>query len=155
MSLHDEIVIEIRRCADDVRTVDTISPTTIAIEVTRKFGIDVVEPHMRYAALEHVKAMVRKELARRAPDPSEPSTFLDPDGVDLLGDTQKYRDRYPLPHARGEEPQWQLTENIPSPIKRIIAASYLKLSRSLAREAHALEALADAQDANPGGVLDA
>jgi hypothetical protein len=112
MSLHDDIMATIdKMVADtDANGAIYISPTAIAMDVHDQFGSADEDVHIQYASIEHFKQMARQRLRKRFDPVSQDA--IDSQEDMFSGELQK---RYPIPIAKGEEPQyklrWMLTDD--------------------------------------------
>lgn len=102
MSVHEEITQTLRAVIDDMGGVLDISPELVANTCYRRFSQSADEVHIRYAAIEHYKAMARRILSAR----------FDPDGEENRahqGDmfSGHLQERYPIRRAHGEEPKYR------------------------------------------------
>lgn len=105
MSLHEELVDAIHREMEATGEAIPLSPTAVAIAVQRRYADGIVEPHLQYASLEHIKQMARRLMAAR----HEPAR----EGTDVLQEEMfagYMQDRYPIPREKGAEPVYKSRE---------------------------------------------
>lgn len=103
MSLHDDIVQDIRRRIEDAERSRAafISPSAIAHTVHAEFAHDDEDEHVTYCSIEHIKHLARKELGRKLDADSDENSSMQ--GDMFSGSLQEH---YPTQVARGEEPQY-------------------------------------------------
>ena len=129
-SVHEQILRDTRVLIDAMEKDERVSPNDLADRLFGKYAPMGAEPHVRYAAIEHLKHIARVELARRfgptndSDDPMQPQLF---DGI--------LQRRYPLPQREGEDPIYKL-RSLLTPEERAWNVAMLR-RRSAGLEAHA------------------
>lgn len=137
MSLHEEIATFQAKFIEDRRDCAIISPAALASATLQQFAPRDLEPHIEYASLEHFKAMGRRALARRFDDEGEENPAYAAQGEMFSGHLQE---RYPLPRARGAEPQYKLRSMLTPDERRWNVKSLRHSAESRLAHADALEA---------------
>lgn len=114
-----------------------VPPSTLAYSVFRDIADDDTGDLVRFSAIEHLKEMARRVLARRFKADGEEN---EAHGAGLFGGTDErfsgqLQPRYPLPRAQGQEPTYKLRSHL-TPQERSWNVDQLRKSAG-ARLAHA------------------
>jgi hypothetical protein len=146
MSLHNDVLQQIRVAIDELMGATCVSPTTVALSVFEFFksGHDC-EAHVGYASIEHLKHMARDELAGRY-SPSSRAEQAARRQDDLFSDL--LQDRYPTPVPRGAEPQYKRREFLSIAELDWNIAHIERCGRALLQHADALRAYRDQRPAD-------
>lgn len=110
MTMHEDLHTALQQKIESLEGVTLLSPTSVALAVQRHFaGDQLLEPHVQYASLEHLKLMARQVLAKRfgsfgAP-PEDDQPYLD----ETFSNLQKW---YPTPRKGGQERGYKKLEDL-------------------------------------------
>lgn len=105
MSQHNQITQYLNEKINELRFVESISPSYLASSVISKFGQNNMHPMMSYLALEHAKSIARKLLASRFSIDATESNAYTSAQQDLF--TGQLQERYPVQVAKGHDPQYK------------------------------------------------
>lgn len=144
MSIHEEISQELRRqlsLCDEERLGD-VEPGTLAQRAYCAYSQPSDDPHVAYGCREHFKQMARAILAGRFDADTDRSESEAYQGDMFSGHLQS---RYPLPHARGEEPSYRRRELLTEAELDWNIASLRKSADARLRHADALESYRDSR----------
>lgn len=138
MNQHQQIMEELEKHYEALGGAVLIAPSALAVKVYEHFrGRKSVDPHIQYTSLEHMKSMARTFLRKRN-DPTEAK-----DGEveqSAFEFSKELQPRYPIPHKRGEEPQYKLREHL-TPEERAWNVERLRrAAKTFGEHADALEA---------------
>lgn len=143
MTLHAQIWERLEHEYRALEHAVVISPRALALKVLewllkpQEGEAAKVDERVKYLSLEQLIALARKFLGKRNGPNSDRSEAYGEQGVLFSGQLQ---DRYPIPHASGEEPQYKLRSAL-TPIERAWNVRNLRKSaRSRQEHADALEA---------------
>lgn len=138
MNQHQQIMEVMERLYDDLSGAIMISPSALAAKAYEHFRAKKkIDPHIQYASVEHLKDMARAFLRKRNDPSDDGSEAYTQDEFSFSGKLQR---RYPMPHKRGEEPQYKLREYL-TPEERAWNVDQLRKSgQSKLEHADAMEA---------------
>jgi hypothetical protein len=137
MSLRDEVLQQIARAIDEMRSATRISPTTVAMHVFEFYSRQSYDEHLAYASIEHIKHLARSVLARQHEPEQRAGALVDEQG-DMFDDL--LQDRYPIKVKRGQEPQYELRHYMSHDDVQWNVQRMRKVGASLLKHADAFEA---------------
>lgn len=140
MTEHQQIVTEFESQYDKLRGAVVIGPKALAFAVYQTFAIGkpAVEPHIQYTSMEHLTAMARRFLAKKADPDSDDNEVYDQQGS--FSFSGQLQERYPLPRKPGDEPLYKKRHLLTAEERAWNVEQLRKSARSRQEHADALEA---------------
>jgi hypothetical protein len=114
------------------------------LALLERFSGEQIEPHIKYASLEHFKQMARVALGRRFDAKGDQTASYQ---EELF--TGQLQERYPVPRQKGEEPMYKHLKMLNTDELRWNADMLRKSAVARQEHADALIAYADAKFGKP------
>lgn len=139
MNQYQQIMEEMEKHYHALGAAILIAPSALAVKVYDHFRAkEVVDPHIQYASLEHMKNMARQFLRKRN-DPTAEEKIEDC-GQNAFQFSKELQPRYPIPHRRGEGPQYKLREHLTTDERVWNVERLRRAAKTFGEHADALEA---------------